>query len=349
MVYWGVFTLKEHGMLRLGSRLFSRSHGTWCAFPLTVAAGLLPFAAHAADEAFSLDVANDGMISADDGHYTSGVTFELAFTPEPAHWTQRLARALPDALIEHADGAQYRLVHQIYTPDNIEAVALIEDDRPYAGLVYGGVSLYGDTPAAHGHTATDLHLDVGMVGTSSLADSIQQEVHRLTDSDRPQGWDNQLHDEAVINLSVRRQWWHDMPLGGKQLAFGPSASATLGNLYTYASTGYNVRFGDAARSVPSLTPGAASSAGFTAAGGFRWYVFAGVEGYYMAHNLLLDGNTFTRSHSVDRREWVGDVAAGFALAWEDWQMSFTALQRSDEFRGQQDPDKFAALKLTKTL
>lgn len=26
----------------------------------------------------------------------------------------------------------------------------------------------------------------------------------------------------------------------------------------------------------------------------------------MAHNLLLDGNTFEDSHSVDRREWVSD-------------------------------------------
>lgn len=336
-------------MPRLSSRPCRRPYGVWRVFPLVMAAGLVPPAANAADEALSLDVANDGMISNDDGHYTSGVTFELAFTPGQAHWTQRLARALPDALIEHADGAQYRLVHQIYTPDNIEATELIEDDRPYAGLVYGGVSLYGAKPTAKGHTTTDLHLDVGMVGTSSLADSIQQEVHRLTDSDRPQGWDNQLHDEAIVNLGVRRQWWHDISLSGKQLAFGPSASAALGNLYTYASTGYSVRFGDAARSVPSLTPGAASSAGFIAEDGFRWYVFVSVEGYYMAQNLLLDGNTFNSSHSVDRREWVGDVSAGFALAWEDWQVRFAALQRSDEFRGQQDPDKFAALKLTKML
>lgn len=326
-----------------------RSHNARRILPLLMAAGLLPATAHAADETFSLEVTNDGMISADDGHYTSGVKFELGFTPGQAHWTQRLARALPDGLIEHADRAQYRLVHQIYTPNNIEATELIEDDRPYAGLVYGGVSLYGETPTTGGHTTTDLHLDVGMVGPSSLADSIQQEVHRLTDSDRPQGWDNQLNDEAVVNLGMRRQWWQEVPLAGKQLAFGPSASAALGNLYTYASAGYSIRFGDEARSVPNLSPGPASSAGFTGGGGFRWYVFAGVEGYYMAQNLLLDGNTFSSSHSVDRREWVGDVSAGFALAWEDWQMSFAALQRSDEFRGQQDPDKFAALTLSKRL
>ncbi|MDN6180064.1 MAG: lipid A deacylase LpxR family protein [Halomonas subglaciescola] len=318
-------------------------------FALAVTATLAPAAAHAADETFSFDVANDGMISNDDGHYTSGVKLGWNFTPESSHWTQRLSRALPDALIERAGGAEYHLVHQIYTPDNIDASKLIEDDRPYAGLVYGGVSLYGDTPTAAGHTVTDLHLDAGMVGPSSLAESIQQEVHRFSGNDRPQGWSHQLHDEAIINLAVRRQWWRETPLAGKQLAFGPGASAALGNLYTYAGAGYSVRFGDAARSVPSLTPSPASSAGFTAGGGFRWYLFAGIDGRYMARNLLLDGNTFSSSHSVDRREWVGDVSAGFALAWNAWRMNFAALQRSDEFRGQQSRDRFAALTLSKKL
>ncbi|WP_017429840.1 lipid A deacylase LpxR family protein [Vreelandella jeotgali] len=323
-----------------------------CLWPTVVSALtalLIPALAPASDEALSLEVTNDGMISVDDGHYTSGVKLGYSFRPEAAHWTQRFSRWLPDTLIQQADRAEYRLVQQIYTPMNIRASRLLENDRPYAGLVYGGASLYGEQSRPNGRTTTDLHLDVGMVGPSSLADSIQQEVHRLTGSNRPQGWDHQIGDEAIVNLGMRRQWWHESPLASKQLAWGPEASIALGNLYTYASTGYYLRFGDAARSVPTLTPNSASSAGFDAADGFRWYVFGGVEGYYMARNLLLDGNTFSSSHSVDRREWVGDLSAGLSLAWDDWQMRFTALQRSREFHGQQDPDRFAALTFSRAL
>lgn len=297
--------------------------------------------------AFSLKVANDGMISDDDGHYTSGVALGYSFAPDAGHWTQRLSRALPDGLIRRAEHAEYRLTHQIYTPDNIKTSTLIEDDRPYAGLVYGGVSLFGTEATAQGRVATDLHLDVGMVGPSSLADSLQQEVHRRLGNNRPEGWSHQLGDEAIVNLAVQRQWWQEIPLAGKQLAYGPAAGVALGNLNTYASVGYSVRFGDEARSVPNLSPHPASSAGFSAEDGWRWYLFAGTEGYYVAHNLLLDGNTFSSSHSVSRREWVGDVSAGLALGWNDWQMRFAAVQRTREFRGQDDPDKFAALTLGK--
>ena len=299
----------------------------WKLLPLVAAISLLPTLAQAEGSVLSVKHENDGMASSDDGHFTSGFELNWTFEPSDESWMQRLATALPDSFIGSADMAAYRLVHQIYTPDNIEERRLIEDDRPYAGLVYGGISLYEDVPMGNWRQATDLHLDIGLVGPSSLADSIQREVHRITDSDRPNGWNNQLGDEAIVNVAMRRQWWHSSPFIGKQFAHGPSVGAALGNLYTYASAGYSVRWGDEASGIPTLTPNPGSR--------------------HMAQNLTLDGNSFRNSHSVDRKEWVGDISAGLALAWEDWQVTYAAVQRSREFDGQEEQDKFGALTLSK--
>ncbi|MFB9867135.1 lipid A deacylase LpxR family protein [Vreelandella sulfidaeris] len=323
------------------------SSSRWPLLPLLTAISLLPALAHANDSVLSIKHANDGMASSDDGHFTSGFEINWGFEPEAQSWTQRLATALPDSLIGSADMAAYRLVHQIYTPNEIEQRELIEDDRPYAGIVYGGVSLYEDVPMGNWRQATDLHLNIGLVGPSSLADSIQREVHRITGSDRPRGWDNQLGDEPIVNVAMRRQWWHSSPLIGKQFAHGPSVSAALGNLYTYASAGYSVRWGDEAAGIPTLTPNPGSRHHMTGKQGWQWYLFASVDGYYMAQNLTLDGNTFKDSHSVDRKEWVGDVSAGLALAWEDWQVTYSAVQRTREFDGQDSQDKFGELTLSK--
>lgn len=321
-------------------------------FPLVAAislvlTSLLPTVAQADDSVLTIKLENDGMASSDDGHFTSGFELNWAFEPEAKSWIQRLATAMPDSIIGSADMAAFRLVHQIYTPNNIEERALIENDRPYAGIVYGGLSLYEDVPVGNWRQATDLHLDIGLVGPSSLADSIQREVHRITDSDRPNGWDNQLGDEAIVNVTMGRQWWQSSPFIGKQFAHGPSVSAALGNLYTYASAGYSIRWGDEAPGIPTLTPNPGSRHYMTGKEGWQWYLFASVEGYYMAQNLTLDGNTFRDSHSVDRKEWVGDVSAGLALAWEDWQVTYAAVQRSREFDGQEEQDKFGALTLSK--
>lgn len=308
---------------------------------------LMPGLAGAADGTFSLRIENDGLASGDDNHFTSGVEFNWSFAPAEDHWTQRMAGLLPDGVIGRADRAAYRFSHQIYTPEEIRVSRLLEDQRPYAGLMFGGISLYDDVPRGNWRQATDLHFDVGMIGPSSQADSIQREVHRFTNSDRPSGWENQLGDEPILNAAFRRQWWHEQPLAGKTLSHGPSVGAALGNLYVYANGGYGVRWGDEGTGLPSVTPNPGSRQTFTQRSGLRWYLFASVEGYYMAHNLTLDGNTFKSSHSVDRREWVGDLIGGVALAWDAWQLTYTAVSRSREFHGQDNRDVFGAITLAR--
>ena len=319
----------------------------WQLLLFVAVASLLSTLAQASDSVLSVKHENDGMASSDDGHFTSGVELNWAFEPKAQSWTRHLADALPDSLIGNADMAAFRLVHQIYTPNNIEQRGLIVDDRPYAGMVYGGISLYEDVPMGSWRQSTDLHLDIGLVGPSSLADSIQREVHRITESDRPNGWNNQLGDEFIVNVTMRRQWWNSSPLIGKEFSHGPSVSAALGNLYTYASAGYSVRWGSEAAGIPTLTPNPGSRHYMVGKEGWQWYLFASVDGYYMAQNLTLDGNTFRNSHSVDRREWVGDVSAGLALAWDDWQVTYAAVQRSREFDGQEEQDKFGSITLSR--
>lgn len=322
---------------------------TWRLLPLVAAMSLLPAFANADNNVITVKHENDGLASSDDGHFTSGFEANWAFKPSPESWPQRLATSLPNSLIGQADTVAFRLVHQIYTPDDIRRSELIEDDRPYAGLVYGGLSLYEDIPMGSWQQATDLHVDIGLVGPSSLADSVQREVHRITNSDRPNGWDNQLGDEPLLNVTMRRQWWHNVPLAGKRFAHGPSLSVALGNLNTYASAGYSVRWGDDASGIPTLTPNPGNRGRMTSTTGWQWYLFANVEGYYVAHNLTLDGNVFSSSHSVDSKEWVGEASAGLALAWDQWQVTYAAVERTREFDGQERHDKYGAVTLSRSF
>ena len=43
---------------------------------------------------------------------------------------------------------------------------------------------------------------------------------------------------------------------------------------------------------------------------FGWYLFGGVEGRAVAHNLFLDGNTFAKSLSVQKKTFVADFQGG---------------------------------------
>ena len=133
---------------------------------------------------------------------------------------------------------------------------------------------------------------------------------------------------------------------GLEFEYGPSAGFSLGNLYTYGSAGLGLRIGQGlARSfsIPAVAPAQSGSMFFDQGGGFAWNLFANVEGRYMAQNMLLEGNTFKSSHSVDPNEWVGDAKAGIALTWNSWQVAFASVWRTREFNGQDKHDQFGSL------
>jgi len=305
-----------------------------------------------ADDLFSLKVENDAFSAGGDDHYTNGIEGIWAFEPTDTHWTRRFAEALPGWSASSLDGVTYRFGQQMYTPHEIGVETLIEDDRPYAGLLYGGVSLFDKEQHDGWRQADSLHLDVGIVGPASGAEEVQRNFHDLIATEEPEGWDNQLDNEPIVNLGYERSWLLQQRLAGLEVEYGPSAGFALGNLYTFASGGLGLRLGDGldhSFGIPAVAPAQSGQSSFQRDRGFSWYVFANLEGRYMAHNLLLDGNTFEDSHSVDRREWVGDAQLGTALTWDRWQVAFTYVWRSDEFEEQDGFDQFGSLTLSTWL
>lgn len=317
-----------------------------------LAALLLALPALAGADTLSLKLENDVLATDSDGHYTNGLALTYGFEPEPEHWAQRLSAVLPGWSPAQLDSVAYRFGHQLYTPEDIERAVLIEDDRPYAALMFAGVSLFAEAQHAGWRSARGLHLDVGMVGPAAGGEKIQRGVHRLTGSDEPKGWDHQLENEAFVNLAYQHRWWLQQRLGPLELEYGPSAGGALGNLYTYASAGLGARLGDnlgRSFSLPAVAPAQGGSQFFTPSDAFGWYVYANLDGRYTAHNLLLDGNTFEDSHSVDKRHWVGDAQVGLAMTWAHWQVSLTHVWRTREFETQREHDQFASLTLSTWL
>lgn len=317
-----------------------------------IGALLLSLATPALADVLTLQVDNDGLVSSDDDHYTSGVEFGWARSVTADHWSQSLMAGLPDAWWRQVDSVGYRVSHRMYTPVDVERRNLIPDDRPYAGLVLAGFSLHEIRQRGAWERLNVLQFDVGLVGPATGTDSLQREVHRFTNSDRPRGWRHQLGNEPLFNLAYRRSWWRSHQLAGLEWLHGPAAVGAVGNLITQAGLGYGLRLGHGMvnrHAVPSAGPERMGLLPVQHQSGFGWQLFAGAEGRYVAHNLLLDGNTLRDSHSVERQEFVADAIVGLALSWERWQASLAHVWRSKEFRGQESADTHGSLSLSYRL
>lgn len=299
----------------------------------------------------SVSFENDIIGNGRDENYTSGlrVTYFDVETPMPPV-IDKLAKAIPTFDINPTTSTFFTFGQNLYTPSNIGIAQNQEDDRPWAAWLYGSIGLA---------TVTDNHLDeleftAGVVGPEALGEQTQKLIHNhVTDSPIPKGWKNQLEFEPGLIVSWRRRWpvWYTQNIADFRLRIEPDINVSLGNVYTYAGTGATVTFGpykDRLQDTPPRVQPAMAGTGFFDSPDRKlsWYLFAGLQGRAMGRNIFLDGNTFKDSHDVDKKHFVADANAGFALTFDDYRLSYTANYRSKEFDGQQDDSVFGSITLT---
>jgi lipid A 3-O-deacylase len=315
------------------------------------AAGLATTSAWSEDGKGSLTLAveNDLFGAGTDQHYTHGTEITYVSDTYQPSWLLNTAALMPF----FEPNAETRFVttlgQQIYTPSNTQTENLVVDDRPYAGWLYASVGLLNDNRATSRYV-DKLELVVGVVGPQSGAQSVQRTVHKWIDSDLPQGWDNQLHNETTVDLQYQRSWM--LPLIDNNVDIVPDVGFTLGTGRRDVQTGVTLRIGSgigADFGPPLMRPSAAGGQYFKPVQSFYWYLFGGAHGRYVEHNIFLDGNTDHESHSVRKNSWVGDLQAGIVMGIGNWRLTLTEILRSREFEGQDDPDEFGAIAITYRL
>lgn len=297
---------------------------------------------------FSFTYENDIFTGQDDG-YTNGVRIGYI---TPANDVPVLLEPLlffnPLFPEEGEKRVSYSIGQSMFTPDDITLGALQPNDRPYAGWLWGSMGLISDT----GTQYDTLELTLGIIGPYSFAEQTQHFIHKhVTDSPIPRGWDNQLHTEPGINIGYERKWrsYWELSALGYGVDVTPHAGLDLGNVLTDAKMGATFRFGKNLPSdygPPRIRPSVSGSDFFRPTKGWGWYLFAGFEGRYVAHNIFLDGNTFADSHSVGRRPFVGDVQLGAAITYQKMRLAYTHVIRTEEYREQRGSDNFGALTLS---
>ena len=268
-------------------------------------------------------------------------------------WTLSLAKLLP---FSETPGSLHNVAilfgQHIYTPADIQTKTLISDDRPYAGFLYTGLAL---------HSKTDTILDtleavIGIVGPWAFAECSQNTVHELRSIATAKGWHHQLENEPAIRLSWQRKWrvYQDQIAHLIDFDLLTNTGLTLGNVSISGGFGAEFRLG---YKIPQdfgsdvIRPGAGISTPAAAAGkkgkeslGFHWFVGTQLEA--VAHNIFLDGNTFTDSHKVDKENLVLSVSSGLAINYAQYKLTYRHLYKTREFNDQKQDHIIGSLTLT---
>ncbi|MEX2352968.1 MAG: lipid A deacylase LpxR family protein, partial [Gammaproteobacteria bacterium] len=235
----------------------------------------------------------------------------------------------------------FSIGQMMYTPRDMVSTELVVDDRPYAGWLYGSVAFH----SKNYRVLDTFEIQAGMTGKWSLARQTQNLVHSLRNIPRARGWDNQIATEPGIvlvydhkyrlvpRINFSRRWKADaiLHMGG-----------ALGNINTKVNGGIEFRAGwnlPADFGTALIRPGGDTNAPadtmdvrYEDESGYSAHVFMAAIGRVVLRNIFLDGNTFTDSHSVDKKTLVGDFVIGASVVYRRLKFSYAHVFRSNEFK-----------------
>lgn len=251
----------------------------------------------------------------------------------------------------------FSIGQNMYTPEDIQATELIENDRPYAAWLYLSAGFH----AKNDRVQDTFEVQLGMVGPAALGKEIQDIVHDLRGIPKAQGWHNQIRNEPGINLVGERRVRLEMNNTGMGWEADAIASGgfVLGNVSSYLNLGIEGRMG---YNLPQdfgtthIRPGGETNIPFLAERfeGLRSeqdygiHFFASVEGRAVARDIFLDGNTFKDSHSVDKEPLVADLALGVKFKLQSFKVSYSMVHRTKQFKLQPEAHTFGSVMVSFT-
>jgi hypothetical protein len=324
-------------------------------------AALLTAGVAQGDDTSSLIIRIDNdLFTGTDRDYTSGVqvgttsktveSFDDAVFAPSLLWTNRKLHWLQPKGFDENNVA-WTIGQRMFTPEDWSRAEPDPSDRPYAGLLFAGLTYNGRSS----HSLRSTTLEVGIVGPSALAEQTQRVVHKAVGAERFLGWEHQLNDEPVLRiLHERFQRWDLEParrFGDLTLHYGGS----VGNLSTFANAGAELRFGknlpDNFGTATTLVYGqdTAPTRWFGSPNRLSIHGFMAVDARAVLHDITLDGNTWRASASVEREPYVAELTLGVALNWREWQATLGTVYRTKEYETQDREASFGSLTFRRAL
>lgn len=278
---------------------------------------------------------DNDIIFKSDGDYTGGLFLGFGSTPISKDAASALVKKLNMEDAFYSWSSQFQI--KVWTPSDINAQTPKPNERPYAGTLTAdlGGNLYNRSKSLH------FGVKAGIIGPSSKAESFQKNIHKWTDSARPEGWSYQVKNQVVIDLSaeydhllMRTDSNHELSSYGRLVA---------GNFQPEIATGLNWRWGKnlADRfNAASLRPWQ-QKPGISNGKASYWYLFGSVEARYRFRDLTITGETLQPVYPVSLQKPQGTMALGITGGYGPVGIVFSVRADSRSFK--EDKDKLHSM------
>ncbi len=147
---------------------------------------------------FRLHYEND-YFSTTDLYYTQGINLEYVHLAIGKFFTSQLLIRSSSKEIKYG----MSLEQEGYTPTSIKHPEILKGDRPFAAaLFFKNFSAVNDAERKERISSS---FSFGVIGPVTGGEQIQEALHRLINYTLPEGWDNQISNDVILNYEVDYQ------------------------------------------------------------------------------------------------------------------------------------------------
>lgn len=279
---------------------------------------------------FRFNYDND-LFAGTDQNYTQGFSFELVAPFLAANPINQLFYRPKDFKIRYGISVE----HLAFTPVHFELPDIQLGDRPFAAAIYlKSFMIATDMEKARRFTSS---LSAGMIGPAAFGDALQTAIHKITGSQIPLGWGNQIKNDVVLNYAMD---YEKQVLNLKDIfSLQAQTNVAIGTLFTRAALGMTIAFGiinspfDAGNNTK----------------GFKLYAYAApsvnVIGYdaTLQGGILNDKSPYTIA-SKDVERVTGQFNYGIVLQIKKLYLEFSHTEITREFTNG-NPAKWGGIKV----
>ncbi|MBU2870661.1 lipid A deacylase LpxR family protein [Colwellia sp. E2M01] len=288
-------------------------------------------------ESLTLSIDNDGLLGTDKD-YTNGLflkynskSYRDLKNNVPSLFTPVIA-ILP--LAEHSNknwGITFG--QQIWTPSDITVVEEQADERPYTGFIF----LEAHFVEFSSDMANKYSLMLGNVGPDSFGETSQKTVHNLIGSDTPAGWDRQIENQTVFNLSyaAHRLLSRSTTKPNDGVEASLTGRVNVGNFQSEVALGGIIRWGsDLAKSFASVgsKPGHYIDPSVLAKSRSGQFYYVALEGRYRFQDITIDGARPKHLFDVKTDHWQSTFSTGAVYYQESWGVALSVATSTPDYK-----------------
>lgn len=261
---------------------------------------------------FSLALSND-VYHKTDWYYTGGL--HIDYVTESLHNSP-----LKILLIAFSKNAinEYGISFSIdaFTPVDIKRKEIVENDRPYAGYIMAGNFVISTQMAKAKRLISTLN--IGLIGPESQTKDIQKRIHTLLHCKLPQGWNNQIKRDIIIDYSLEIEKAFRPPINYIELI--AQANLRVGTLYNNVGIGGKIRVGKMNGYFTNLLPNTDSKKLLYQRNKVQVYGYLQINSKLSVYNTTLQGGFLNKNspHILSQKqveklliEWKRGLVCGF--------------------------------------